>query len=235
VDRTTVYYRKEKYMSKQFKKLLSVICLLSLSTGIYGCGKVNLPVNAGLNLNNTSYNYTTSSLNNVAQGQKQLLIKFKEGVSDGYIQSFHSKYGTKTIKVISQLGVHVVSIPNGTDSNKMIDIIKKDPLISYVEINNSVSIDPIVPKYTILSSDNYTQSIGKQVEISGVYKPSRSGAIIYTDSAKISVVDKDGVVLTTISNVREGSKVSITGVIKQVKGFNLTNNIGIIPISLKTI
>ena len=73
--------------------------------------------------------------------------------------------------------------------------------------------------------------IGKQVDVSGIYKSSRSGAIITTSNGNLSIVDMDGTVVTKLPNMAEGKRVIFSGIIKEIKGFNVTKNVGIMPVS----
>ena len=154
------------------------------------------------------------------------------------VSSFHSKYGTKTVKVLPVINVHVIEMASvGLQANQAVKYINNDPSVLYAETNNVIGLSPeeIGPIYTIQNTFDLNEMIGKKMDLQGVYQSSKSGAVIQTQSGKLSIVDVDGTVVVKLPNTSNGTRIAISGLVKQVKGFNQTEGIGIMPISMKKI
>lgn len=204
---------------------------LSLLAGLNACNNVSP--------NTIDLQYPATYTSNVEQTMvvnenKEILVKFKKGLTRAGINEFQAKYGLKTLKVLPATNIHVMKNEIGMRNNQMLNYIQNDPSVLYAEINQEISFGPdynIVPVFSILN--NYENMVGKNVSIKGTYFSSRSGAIIETSKGKLSIVDLDGSVLPRISNMKDGSQISLSGVVKEVRGFNVTNNLGILPVSIK--
>ncbi len=220
-------------MKNVINKIFTGICLVSLATSINACGRtqmIDMPVPAD---NAPQY----VAFHEQSPIESQLLIKFKSGITKSAIEEFNSKYGTRTVKVIPGINVYLVEIVLGIQASKLVKYLENEPLVKYAEVNHSINLNPdqlTEPVYTIMNSD-YSSMIGKKINIEGVYHSSRSGAVLQTGNSKLSVVDLDGTVLTKLAKINEGTKVMVSGVIKQVNGFNVTNNLGVMPVDIKKI
>jgi len=214
------------------KNIIKIALGLSFLVSLNACNTVSP--------NTVDLHYPSLYTSNIEQtmivndNSKEILVKFKKGLMKQGINEFEAKYGLKTVKVLPATNIHVMKNKTGIKNNQLLSYIQNDPSVLYAEINQEIAFGPdynIVPVFNILS--NYENMIGKTVSIRGTYFSSRSGAIIETNKGKLSIVDLDGSVLTRIFNLKDGSKILLSGVIKEVKGFNLTNNLGILPISIK--
>lgn len=219
-------------MKNIVKKVFTVISLVSIAAGVNACGNANLPA-ANQLVQAPQYTAFTREVEN--QQNSQLLVKFKKGTSKNGVNEFHAKYGTRTIKVLPAINVHVIETTVGIKSSQLIRYFNNDPLVQYAEINTEISLDTdtiINPVYTIQSVD-YERMLNQQISVSGTYYSSRSGAIIETNKGRLSIVDIDGTVLTELPNLSNGSRLALSGIVKRTKGFNSTNDLGIMPVSIK--
>lgn len=76
------------------------------------------------------------------QSAGELLVRFKRSTKASSIRSFHSTYGTRTVKVLDKIGVHIVKVPTGTKVTELLKQMKNDERIQFVEINKDVHINP---------------------------------------------------------------------------------------------
>ncbi|GIW21312.1 MAG: hypothetical protein KatS3mg068_0319 [Candidatus Sericytochromatia bacterium] len=217
-------------MKKLINNIVKFSLSLSLLAGLNACN------NVAPNTIDLQYPTYASNIEQTMVGNenKEILVKFKKGLTKANINEFQAKYGLRTVKVLPASNIHVMKNEIGMKNEQILGYIQNDPMVLYAEINREISFGPdynIVPVFNILS--NYQNMIGKTISVKGIYFSSRSGAIIETSNGKLSIVDLDSSVLPRITNLKDGSKISITGVVKEVKGFNLTNNIGILPVSIK--
>jgi len=223
--------------STLIKKIISAGFFVVLAGSLNACGRAELPV----------YNYsmpqpTYTAFNNTAPEQKeQILVKFKKRISSVTSNEFNAKYGVKTAKVIPGIDVHVVESTEGSfvPAEQLVRHISADPLVKYAEVNGKVIVDPVMikvnPIFSTLKVENYQKMIGKKIAVNGTYRSSRSGAVVQiNDEVRLSIVDLDGTVVNSMPKLTEGAKITVYGLIKEVKGFNLTNNIGIMPVTLNT-
>jgi len=217
-------------MRKLINNIVKISLGLSLLAGLNACNNVTP------NTIDLQYPTYTSNIQQTMIGNqnKEILVKFKKGFTKASISEFQAKYGLKTVKVLPASNVHVMKNEVGMRNEQILNYIQNDPSVLYAEINQEISFGPdynIVPVFNILN--NYENMIGKTISVKGVYFSSRSGAIIETNNGKLSVIDIDGTVLPRITNMKDNTKVSLSGVVKEVRGFNMTNNLGIFPVSIK--
>ncbi len=220
-------------MKNIINKIFTGICLVSIATSINACGRTEM-VNMQAPVE-IAPQY--AALHEQAPTENQLLVKFKSGITKSAIEEFNSKYGTKTLKVIPGINVYLIEITLGIRASQLVKYLENDKNVKYAEVNTVVNYNPdseVNPVYTIMNS-NIGTMIGKKVDIKGVYHTTRSGAVIQTENEKLSVVDLDGTVLAKLPKINEGTQLIVSGVVKQVNGFNVTNNIGVMPVEVKKI
>ncbi|MFN4150039.1 MAG: S8 family serine peptidase [Candidatus Sericytochromatia bacterium] len=216
-------------------KVLSVVTLFALSLSMTACGRTEIVTVAPEMV--APQQYAINQNVNVLETEDQILVKFKNNTTKSSIKEFNSKYGMKIVKTIPVVNVHVMQQDGpGIKAEQLVKYLSKDPMVKYAEINNVVSYSPdqlSTPVYTIQSGMDFNKMTGEKVEIYGTYYSSRSGAYIETQYGKISVVDIDGTVLAKVGELKNGSSVSVSGIVKNVKGMNLTKGIGIMPITFE--
>jgi hypothetical protein len=217
-------------MKRLFNNIVTAICLVSITANLNACGRSNFQAMPEMTADTQ---YTALTLDE-APIHNQLLIKFNSGLSKNSIDTFHAKYGIRTLRIIPVINVYVVETPIDIKANQLVEFLGNDPLVKYAEVNTSIELNPdsaTNPVYTISTDKDYSQMIGKQTDIKGIYKSSRSGAVVTIGDTTLSIVDLDGTVVTKFPGMTEGTRVVISGVIKEVKGFNVTKNLGIMPVS----
>ena len=163
----------------------------------------------------------------VSPKNNEIMVKFKDKTSKKQIDEFTAKYGTKVLKVISGINTYVLEVPKETKADKLIKTLKTEKIIQSVEANQEVSLSPI--KVETKAQVNYNDMIGKTVKLKGTLSLSRSGAIIETKEGNLSIIDKNNKVLMSYMTFKNGDEVEISGTIKSIKGFNITNNLAILP------
>jgi hypothetical protein len=70
----------------------------------------------------------------------ELLVKFKEGVSEAQIQEVLGQTGTKVTKFLRTLKIHVLKIPPGAAVEDMVKKFQALPGVEYAEPNRVVTI-----------------------------------------------------------------------------------------------
>ena len=70
----------------------------------------------------------------------ELLVKFKEGVSEAQIQEVLGQTGTKVTKFLPTLKIHVLKIPSGAAVEDMVKKFQALPEVEYAEPNRVVTI-----------------------------------------------------------------------------------------------
>jgi len=65
----------------------------------------------------------------------EILVKFKDGVSQEEIQKFLSEYNLKVMEVIKSIEVYKLSLPEGKGVKEVLKEIEGDPRIKYAEPN----------------------------------------------------------------------------------------------------
>jgi hypothetical protein len=221
-------------MKNLYKNIATAFCLVSLAASLNACGRAELTAMPQIEAGPV---YSANTLD-AAPISNQLLIKFKTGITKNAMDTFHSKYGVRTIKILPLINVHLVETPVDIRATQLVKYLENDPMVEYAEVNTSINLNPDVetePVYSISGNVNYSQMIGKQTDVIGSYNSSRSGAVITVNNTTLSVVDLDGKVITKLPGTAEGSRVSITGIIREVKGFNITRNLGIMPVAFNKV
>lgn len=216
-------------------KILSVVTLFALSLSMTACGKTEI-VTVAPEMVAPQQIIANQNINTL-ETPDQILVKFKNNTTKSSIREFQSKYGMKVVKTIPTVNVHVMQQDGpGVKVEQLVKYLSKDPMVKYAEVNNALSYTPdqlSTPVYTIQSGMDFKNMTGEKVELYGTYYSTRSGAYIETQYGKVSVVDIDGTVLAKVGELRNGSSVSVSGIIKSAKGMNLTNGIGIMPIAFE--
>lgn len=216
-------------------KILSVVTLFALSLSMTACGKTEI-VTVAPEMVAPQQIIANQNINTL-ETPDQILVKFKNNTTKSSIREFQSKYGMKVVKTISTVNVHVMEQDGpGVKVEQLVKYLSKDPMVKYAEINNTLNYTPdqlSTPVYTIQSGMDLKNMKGEKVELYGTYYSTRSGAYIETQYGKVSVVDVDGTVLAKVGELKNGSSVSVSGIIKNTKGMNLTNGIGIMPITFE--
>lgn len=96
-----------------------------------GCGQL-APMTAG----------SSSSLNARSQASEDLLVKFKSPLNASSVQTFHAQHGTRTLRVIPGLNVHVVTVVSNKRSLTQVLVqMNQSPLVEYAEPNRPISLN----------------------------------------------------------------------------------------------
>ena len=74
----------------------------------------------------------------------ELLVKFKEGVSEAQIQKVLRQTGTKVTKFLLPLKIHVLKIAPGAAAEDMVKKFQALPEVEYAEPNYMVTIQPSI-------------------------------------------------------------------------------------------
>lgn len=207
--------------------LLTTAALLSTLTA---CGHTQMPVSASLPMNNLPV--VSAQANAPLAARPSLLVKFKPGVSALAINEFHAKYGTHTLNVLPNINVHVIALDQavGVQSRQLLSYVQRDRLVEYAELNGTMQLT----QQTAVTPD-YSKMVGQQVTITGIYTTSRSGAIIQTPQGALSIVDNQNRPLVQMPQMAPGRTIRISGVITPVDGFNLTQNLGVLPMQVSVL
>lgn len=75
----------------------------------------------------------------------EILVKFKEKISEDTRDAVHYKLGAKAIKTFKKTQIQIVEIPRGKDLLQAITYYKKNPNIEYAEFNYKVKIHSTMP------------------------------------------------------------------------------------------
>jgi len=111
-------------------KFLIAALLAVLTYSLTGCGQA-LPSTASS---------SSDSLSARSGTQQELLVKFKSAVNASSIQVFHAQHGTRTLRVIPGLNVHVMTVSSSRSVSQVLAQMSKSPMIEYVELNQAVSL-----------------------------------------------------------------------------------------------
>lgn len=206
--------------------LLTTAAVLSTLTA---CGQTQMPVSASLPLNLPA---VSTQANIPMAARPSLLVKFKPGVSSKAINEFHAKYGTHTLNVLPNINVHVIALDQavGLQSAQLLSYVQRDLLVEYAELNGTMQLT----QQTAVTPD-YSKMVGQQVTITGTYTTSRSGAIVQTPQGALSIVDNQNRPLVQMPQMAPGRAIRIIGVITPVNGFNMTQNLGVLPMQIKAL
>jgi len=74
----------------------------------------------------------------------ELLVKFKEGISEAQIQEVLRQTGTKVTKFLGTLKIHVLRLPPGAAAEDMVKKFQALPEVEYAEPNYMVTIQPSI-------------------------------------------------------------------------------------------
>lgn len=121
-------------------KILVAVLLTALTYSLTGCGQM-LP--SAMPSSDKSFNARTSS--NFAI-QEELLVKFKSQVNASSIQIFHAQHGTRTLRVIPGVNVHVMSITSGKSISQVLAQVNKSPMVEYAEVNKPINLNDGQPR-----------------------------------------------------------------------------------------
>ena len=112
-------------------KFLIAALVAVLTYSLPGCGQV-MPSAAPSGSNSLS-------ARNAAQ--QELLVKFKSPVNASSVQIFHAQHGTRTLRVIAGLNVHVMTVTDGRSISQVLAQVSQSPMVEYAEINQAISIN----------------------------------------------------------------------------------------------
>lgn len=84
---------------------------------------------------------SSSSLSARTVLKEDLLVKFKAPVSASSVRTFHAQHGTRTVRVIPGVNVHVVSITSGRSMAQVLEQMSQSPMVEYVEPNHSINLN----------------------------------------------------------------------------------------------
>jgi len=111
-------------------KFLIAALLAVLTYSLTGCGQA-LPSVSSSSSNSLSARSTAS---------QELLVKFKSPVSASSVQIFHAQHGTRTLRVIPGLNVHVMSVAANRSVSQVLAQVSQSPMVEYVELNQAVGL-----------------------------------------------------------------------------------------------
>lgn len=220
-------------MKNIVNKILSVATLVTISASLSACGREELVVSPEMMM---APEYSIAMIDQNAQ-KPEILVKFKKTMSKASVDEFSSKYGVRTLRVIPVVDVHVIQLDGlSVQAQQLVKYLNNDPAVKFAEINKTITYTPDQlsnPVYSIQTQKVNLEMTGEKVDVNGIYKTDRSGAYLETQFGRISIVDLDGTVLTKVAKVKAGSYVTVSGIVKEVKGFNLSKGVGIMPTDLK--
>lgn len=171
------------------------------------------------------------SINAFALPNNQVLIRFKDTYKESDINKFIKEFNLKKVKVLSGLNIHVLEVPKNIKSEQLVKKVGKVGIVKYVEENTQVDLTKDFTKTT--EKLDYTKILGKEITITGIYESSRAGAMFSNDNGSISLIDLDNRVLLKLPNIKEGSSLKLTGIVRKIKGYNVTNDMGLLVINIE--
>lgn len=121
-------------------KWIAAVIVAVLTYSLTGCGQI-LPSGAV-----TSSKSTDARMSGSALAQQELLVKFKSQVNASSIRTFHVQYGTRTVRVIPGLNVHVMSITSGKPMAQVLAQVSQSPMVEYAEPNNPINVNDDRPR-----------------------------------------------------------------------------------------
>ena len=213
------------------RNLISTLALISAAMLLTACGRNALPTTA----------YMAPAPIQIQQQAvpQELVVKFKPNVTRAAIDAFHSTYGTRTVKVLPGINVHVVALhPGVSQNNQLIQRVQRDQLVEFVEVNGRIELNPVItakPIFSVATAVGYRDMLGQQMELKGLYLTSRSGAMIEVNGVRLSIVDTHGRVVHELPFIAPNSRIAVSGVIAPVQGFNLTENLGVRPLNVNAL
>lgn len=116
-------------------KILIAAVLAVLTYSLTGCGQV-MP--SATSSSSKSLSARSGSVSEVSQ---ELLVKFKSPVNASSVQIFHAQHGTKTLRVIPGLNVHVMTVVGTRSLSQVLAQVSKSPMVEYVELNKPITLN----------------------------------------------------------------------------------------------
>jgi len=72
--------------------------------------------------------------------QEEILVKFKDGVTDAQIEELEQKHGFKKTKHLKKIKVHKLRLPRGMTVEESLSILQKNPLVEFCEPNYRIEL-----------------------------------------------------------------------------------------------
>lgn len=173
------------------------------------------------------------SANTFALPNNQILIRFKETSKETEINKFITDFKLKKLKILSGINLYVLEVPTNMKPAQAIKKLEKISMVKYVEENKQIELNTnlVEPSEKV----NYAKMLGKEITITGLYEANRAGAMFSNDNGTISLIDLDNRVLLKLPNIQEGSNLKLTGIVRKIKGYNVTNDIGLLVTNVEEI
>lgn len=165
--------------------------------------------------------------------ENQILIRFKEGYKNSDIEKFITTQKFKKLKILSGINIYVFETPSGMKSDEAVKKVEKNGIVKYVESNKHVDISKAFS--APIEKVDYSKMLNKEVTVTGMYEYNRAGAMLSNDNGAISLIDLDNRVLLRLPSAKDGIKIKATGIIRKIKGYNVTNDIGFLPVSVEEV
>lgn len=169
------------------------------------------------------------SLNAFALPNNQVLIRFKDTYKEADINKFITDFNLKKVKVLSGLNLYVLEVPKNMKPVQVVKKVEKVGIVKYVEENTQVDLTKAFSQTT--EKLDYTKMLGKEITITGLYEANRAGAMFSNDNGAISLIDLDNRVILRLPNIKEGSNLKLTGIVRKIKGYNVTSDMGLLVIN----
>jgi hypothetical protein len=112
-------------------KLFFAAMLAVLTYSLTGCGQV-MPSTVGSQ---------SASFGARSGAPQELLVKFKSAVNASSIQIFHAQHGTRTLRVIPGVNVHVMAVTSSRSLAQVIAQVSKSPMVEYAEPNRAINLN----------------------------------------------------------------------------------------------
>lgn len=170
-----------------------------------------------------------ASLNSFALPNNQVLVRFKDTYKEADINKFITDFNLKKVKVLSGLNLHVLEVPKNMKPAQVVKKVEKVGIVKYVEENTQVDLTKAFSQTT--EKLDYTKMLGKEITITGLYEANRAGAMFSNDNGAISLIDLDNRVILRLPNIKEGSNLKLTGIVRKIKGYNVTSDMGLLVIN----
>ena len=113
-------------------KILIAAVLAVLTYSLTGCGQV---------MPSATLSSSQSLSARSASTSQELLVKFKSPVNASSVQIFHAQHGTKTLRVIPGLNVHVMTVVGTRSLSQVLAQVSKSPMVEYVELNKPITLN----------------------------------------------------------------------------------------------
>jgi len=129
-------------MSKRFFAAICITLFLILSSSINAGSNSTVSRISGL----TDNDFSSSEPLNYVPGE--LLVKYKPQLSLSSINSLHSQLNVTEIKRFSEINVHHIKLPSGTNVEDALKAFKDNPSVEYAEPNYIYKISATTPNDT---------------------------------------------------------------------------------------